>query len=80
MPNGRRYKNYPHVEVRATTPEFGDYLARSKGLIASPSRGVVTQVTDAHSRLPCTGKRSRPQPLRPRPEHLRGPDGSGRAP
>ena len=80
MPNGRRYKNYPHVEVRATTPEFGDYLARSKGLIASPSRGVVTQVTDAHSRLPSTGKRSRPQPPRPRPEHLRGPDGSGRAP
>jgi len=39
----RKYKAYPHVEVRETSPDFGDYLARSRGLIASPSRGVVTQ-------------------------------------
>jgi len=39
----RQYRKYPHVEVRPTAPDFADYLARSKGLIASPSRGVVTQ-------------------------------------
>ena len=39
----RVYRKYPHVELRPTTPDFAEYLARSKGLIASPSRGVVTQ-------------------------------------
>ena len=29
--------------MRVTTPDFADQLARSRGLIASPSRGVVTQ-------------------------------------
>ena len=38
-----KYKKYPHVDVRVTTPDFADQLARSRGLIASPSRGVVTQ-------------------------------------
>jgi len=38
-----KYRKYPHVEVRVTAPDFVDQLARSKGLIASPSRGVVTQ-------------------------------------
>ena len=40
----KKYKAYPHIEVRETSPDFGEYLARSRGLIASPSRGVVTQV------------------------------------
>lgn len=39
----RKYRKYTHVEVRPTAPDFADYLARSRGLIASPSRGVVTQ-------------------------------------
>ena len=39
----RKYRKYAHVEVRPTAPDFADYLARSRGLIASPSRGVVTQ-------------------------------------
>ena len=39
----KKYKAYPHIEVRETSPDFGEYLARSRGLIASPSRGVVTQ-------------------------------------
>ena len=38
-----RYKRYPHVDVRVTSADFADQLARSRGLIASPSRGVVTQ-------------------------------------
>jgi len=43
----RKYQRYPHVEVRAASPDFPDYLARSRGLIASPSRGVVTQAIAA---------------------------------
>ena len=31
----RVYRKYPHVELRPTTPDFAEYLARSKGLIAS---------------------------------------------
>ena len=38
-----RYRNFPHVDVRVTAADFADQLARSRGLIASPSRGVVTQ-------------------------------------
>ena len=38
-----KYKKFPHVDVRVTSPDFADQLARSRGLIASPSRGVVTQ-------------------------------------
>ena len=38
-----KYKKYPHVDVRVTSADFADQLARSRGLIASPSRGVVTQ-------------------------------------
>ena len=30
-------------QVRVTSPDFAEQLARSRGLIASPSRGVVTQ-------------------------------------
>jgi len=38
-----KYRRNAHVEVRVTSPDFADQLARSRGLIASPSRGVVTQ-------------------------------------
>ena len=30
-------------QVRVTSPDFAEQLSKSKGLIASPSRGVVTQ-------------------------------------
>lgn len=39
----KKYKNNTLIEVRSTSPDFPDQLARSQGLIASPSRGVVTQ-------------------------------------
>ncbi|KAL3914866.1 MAG: hypothetical protein SGPRY_007470 [Prymnesium sp.] len=45
-----QYQKYPNIEVRETSTDFADYLARSKGLIASPSRGVVTQVATFLSR------------------------------
>mmetsp|Transcript_24329 Transcript_24329/g.72531 ORF Transcript_24329/g.72531 Transcript_24329/m.72531 type:complete len:522 (+) Transcript_24329:97-1662(+) len=38
-----KYKRYPHVTVQPASPRFAHYLARSRGLIATPSRGVVTQ-------------------------------------
>lgn len=38
-----KYRKYPHIDVRVTSSDFPDQLARSRGLIASPSRGVVTQ-------------------------------------
>jgi hypothetical protein len=38
-----KFRRYPHVDVRPTSTDFVDQLARSRGLIASPSRGVVTQ-------------------------------------
>ena len=38
-----KYKGVAHVDVRVTSSDFADQLARSAGLIASPSRGVVTQ-------------------------------------
>ena len=38
-----KYRRYPHVEVRPTSSDFADQLARARGLIATPSRGVVTQ-------------------------------------
>ena len=43
----RVYRNFPHVVVRAASPDFADHLARARGLIASPSRGVVTQAIAA---------------------------------
>jgi hypothetical protein len=39
----KKYRKYPHVEVRVTSPDFDALLAQSRGLIGSPSRGVVTQ-------------------------------------
>ncbi|KAL1512156.1 hypothetical protein AB1Y20_005424 [Prymnesium parvum] len=39
----KAYRKFKNIEVRETSSDFADYLARSKGLIASPSRGVVTQ-------------------------------------
>jgi hypothetical protein len=38
-----KYKKYPNVDVRAAAVDFAEQLASSRGLIASPSRGVVTQ-------------------------------------
>lgn len=38
-----KFRRYPHIDVRETARDFGEQLARSRGLIASPSRGVVTQ-------------------------------------
>jgi hypothetical protein len=38
-----KFKRYPHIDVRVTSSDFPDQLAKSWGLIASPSRGVVTQ-------------------------------------
>jgi len=38
-----KFRRYPHVHVRVTSTDFAEQLARSRGLIASPSRGVVTQ-------------------------------------
>jgi hypothetical protein len=37
------FRKSPHVDVRVTAKDFGEQLARSRGLIATPSRGVVTQ-------------------------------------
>lgn len=38
-----KYRETPNVEVRPVAAEFAELLARSRGLIASSSRGVVTQ-------------------------------------
>lgn len=38
-----KFKKYPHIRVFVTSKDFAAQLAGSRGLIASPSRGVVTQ-------------------------------------
>ena len=57
-----RYRKHPHVDVRVTSSDFADQLAASRGLIASPSRGVVTQARAWHVRTctPCMHARAHP--------------------
>ena len=40
-------------QVRAASADFAEYLASSRGLIASPSRGVVTQAPSTRVLLLC---------------------------
>ena len=57
-----KYRKHPHVDVRVTSSDFADQLAASRGLIASPSRGVVTQARAWHVRTctPCMHARAHP--------------------